>query len=349
MPARGSGEKLAMDIAQQYIVDIAKKRGHRNKKLDSIHELLLLELVCSSLRQAPEHSCYSVFAAIFGGHVDASKIVLMTKLVSMAISISCGPVLGCVALWMQEQGSQSQYVCDMAQRLVEDYCQLYPSLSSSFRNLPAVSTLFTCNFVTALTTIYPYTDASKSSPLELLECIVDWISADPCLCSDSVRLVRIQSSFTCPLAGLIRWCILGPIVTMATNDGNGTEKKSVTHDSKLLSLFSKLHLGVLLSLQAYQSMELKEHLFSFGDMNIVSKTLAAFYRGGQCSEDMLDVVNVSVDRLAQTLQMALTTKALSEKFDFQQVSAGLPPNRLLEMIVSLGYRKQTQAQPMDVS
>ena len=58
-------------------------------------------MVCSALQGAPETGCYNVFSAIFGGHVDAAKTTLMTKLVSMAISTCSSAVLGCVALWMQ--------------------------------------------------------------------------------------------------------------------------------------------------------------------------------------------------------------------------------------------------------
>jgi len=57
----------------------------------------------------------------------------------------------------QEQGSQSQAVCDLAKAVVEEYVLLYPGVGPGFRSLPHVSTLFTCNFVTALTTIYTYT------------------------------------------------------------------------------------------------------------------------------------------------------------------------------------------------
>ena len=71
------------------------------QKLNSIHELQMLELVCSALKEAPELGRFNVFSTIFGGHVDPVKIALMTELVSLAISISCGQVLGCVALWMQ--------------------------------------------------------------------------------------------------------------------------------------------------------------------------------------------------------------------------------------------------------
>ena len=71
------------------------------QKLNAVHELQLLEMICSSLQEAPEQSRYNVFSAIFGGHVDTAKINLLSKLVSMAISISCAAVLGCAALWMQ--------------------------------------------------------------------------------------------------------------------------------------------------------------------------------------------------------------------------------------------------------
>lgn len=290
VPGRSSGgENVASVVAQDYIIEMSRKKGHKNRKLNSVNELQLLEMLCSALQEAPEHACYSVFTAIFGGHVDPVKISLMTKLVSMAISISCSPVLGCAALWMQEQGSQSQCVCDLAQKLVDDYCMLYPNVSKAFKNLPKVSSLFTCNFMTALTTIYPYTDASKSPPPVLLECFVDWISADSCLCSDSVRLVRIQSTFTCPIGGLVRWCILGPLVTNSIDADTKTseivksERPSASKtgkfsSEKLQSLFSRLHLAVLQSLQAYKSMGLQEQLLTFTDLFIVSKTLAVFLK-----------------------------------------------------------------------
>jgi len=80
-----------------------------------------------------------------------------------------------------------------------------------------------------------------------------------------------------------------------------------------MAMFSKLHLGALVSLQAYRSMELNEHLFTYADMHVVSKTLVAYYRIGQCPKHVLDIINISVDRLAQLIQVALTTRSLSGK------------------------------------
>ncbi|KAL4241081.1 hypothetical protein ACF0H5_001859 [Mactra antiquata] len=341
VPGRSSsGDSYAINIAQEYVIDKLRKRGKDNKKFYDIHELQLLEMLCSALQSAPEHACYNIFHAIFGGHVDQTKITFMTKLVSMAISVSAGPVLGCAALWMQEKGSQSQSVCDLAQMLVDDYCLLYQDNNDAFKNLPKVSSLFTCNFITALTTIYPYTDISKSPPHALLQCIVDWISSDSCLCSDSVRLVRIQSTFTCPISGLVRWCILGPLVTVGSCQESSKSKNELESDkktsnqfseSKLQSLFSKLHLGVLSSLQAYKSMELNEHLLTLTDLIIVSKMLASFYKGGNCTEDMIHIVNISTDRLAQVIQVALTTASLPGENLFYQSSKALCLFRLCSL------------------
>lgn len=71
------------------------------QKLNAIQELQLLEMVCSCLQGAPQSSRFSIFSVIFGGNIEASKTTLLTKLVSMALSIGSGAVLDCAALWMQ--------------------------------------------------------------------------------------------------------------------------------------------------------------------------------------------------------------------------------------------------------
>lgn len=53
------------------------------------------------------------------------------------------------------------------------------------------------------------------------------------------------------------------------------------------------------------------HLFTYTDMYVVSKTLAAYYRNGQCPKPVQEAISLSVDRVAQTIQVALTTGSLS--------------------------------------
>lgn len=66
-------------------------------------------MLSSCLSEANEGSRYSIFNAIFGGSPEGYKIILLTKLVSMALSLGVGPVLDCAALWMQVK-SHSQSV-----------------------------------------------------------------------------------------------------------------------------------------------------------------------------------------------------------------------------------------------
>ena len=188
-------------------------------------------------------------------------------------------------------------------------------------------------------TFFVCSDATKSPPLGLLECIVDWISADPCLCSDSVRLIRIRSSFTCPVNGLVRWCVLGPLVTLTKSSSSSESKQNLlkpqssvpglspqkskpeviakqTEDSitKILELFSKLHLGLLMSLQSYKSMELNQELFTFGDLYILAKVLQNYHMIGAQSDQITQLLSVCVDRLAQVIQVSLQTRSLHGEF-----------------------------------
>ncbi|KAL3876927.1 hypothetical protein ACJMK2_034708 [Sinanodonta woodiana] len=307
IPGLGGGtENLVDEVVQDYILNLSRKRpGQRN--LTAVQELQLLELLCSCLQDAPEMFCYSIFSVIFGGQVDSHKTGLLTKLVSLAISVGCGAVLGCAALWMQELGSQSQAVCDLAQKLVDDYCLLFPNVSMNFQRLPSVSPLFTCNFITAVTTIYTMLDKSRIPPVGLVEYITEWVSSDPCLCSESVRLIRIRSNFTCPLYGLVRWCVIGPLLCKDQYP-SGAELES--HD-KMLSLLSKLHISVLLSLQAYKSMELNQELFMFGDIYLLAKIIATHYKNGNFKCDEESQLQVSLDRLGQTIQVAMITGSLN--------------------------------------
>ena len=62
---------------------------------------------------------------------------------------------------LQEHGCHSKAACDLVHSLVEDYCVLFPEVSQTFQNLPKISPLFTCNFITAVATIYPFDGNGK--------------------------------------------------------------------------------------------------------------------------------------------------------------------------------------------
>ena len=69
--------------------------------LSAIQELQLLELLCSCFKAAPEKHKYRIFQLMFGNRGDEVANTLLTKMVSMALSVSCTSVLDCAAIWMQ--------------------------------------------------------------------------------------------------------------------------------------------------------------------------------------------------------------------------------------------------------
>lgn len=341
------GDNYALEVSQEFILYNNPAKRVYQKKLSALQELHLLEMLCSCLQDVPQGSRYSIFSLIFGGIIDEKKMNLLAKLVSMALSVGVGAVLDCTALWMQEQDCHSKPVCDLSHRLVEDYILLFPDVSQTFHKLPSVSPLFTCNFVTAVTTIFPFEDVRTIPPLSLLEYITDWISNDPCLCSESVRLVRIQANFSCPFSGLVQWCVLGPLVYHISETSLGSNKTDV-ESSRVLLLLSRLHFSLLQSLQAYKSMELNQILFLSSQFEMLSNSLMLIYQNSprQYDQDMLQVL---VERIGQVIQVAMVTNSLKKEkgHSLQTICQILPQNRLLNIISK--HDTGHTAQPMDVS
>ncbi|CAG2210758.1 unnamed protein product [Mytilus edulis] len=225
---------------------------------------------------------------------------------------------------------------------------LYPSVSEAFHSLPKVSPLFTCNFISAAVSIFYFNDNHNIPPLGLLDAITDWISSDSCLCFESVRLVRIQSSFSCPVFGLFRWCILGHLVTACNHD----KKIDMETSTKTFALLSKLHLCILQNLQAYKSMELNQILFHLQDFISIATAVRQCCQNWKISEDNFYML---IERIGQVLQVAIVTESL--KIDqvtgtegLKELCSILPPNRLLKIIYNHHSQRGNQHfQPMDTS
>lgn len=143
----------------------------------------------------------------------------------------------------------------------------------------------------------------KPPPLSLLRYITTWVSSDPCLCSESVRLSRIQANFSCPFMGLVQWCILGHLYThcQLTNEAEKTE---------ILGLLSKLHFGILQSLLAYKSMELNQALFYMPHFVSLSQALMQLNSQGCKSEGTLHLL---IEKIGQVIQVAMVTGSLKEE------------------------------------
>ncbi|XP_076458181.1 integrator complex subunit 15-like [Babylonia areolata] len=354
------------------------------KVLSALQELQLLELLCDCFKAAPEKHRYHLFQLMFGSRGDEQANTLLNKMVSMALSVSCMSVLDCAAIWMQERTCHSSESLLLTSRLVEDYCLLFPDPSNMFHKLPTISPLFVCNFTTAVTAFFTFNSQETVPPLSLLEHITSWVTSDCTLCCESIRQVAIHGTCSSPIPGLLAWCVLGPIVCSHLLGGSPTEKgggKKGGRGGKLgresltqtLRVLSKLHLGVLQSVDFCRSSSLSQCLLSVTDamclvtqlstlLQRVSLPLAGSAGGGGGGgvdtgeeEGEEGVVDMAMERLAQVLQVAKMAGCLMVQRGSMSELAKmamkhLPNNRLLSMVVAMPTDRQTlRHTPMETS
>ncbi|XP_041363117.1 uncharacterized protein C7orf26-like [Gigantopelta aegis] len=351
IPGLGQGSgNYAAEVCQEYI--LFRSRTGVQKTLNAVHELQLLEMLCTCFKEAPTKTKYQIFNLIFGGRGDNHTHSLFIKLVSMALSVSCSPVLDCAAIWMQERGADSTPVLALTKRLVDDYCLLFPDPSQVLVKLPSTSPLFVCNFITSVTTAFTFFDGNSVPPCVLLEHVTDWINQDCTLCCESVRQISIHNTYSSPIPGLTGWCIRGPVVAHKLTKSNhpGFSQSKL---SKGLSVLSRLHLGLLQSLEFCENNHMSQYLLSITDLFNIVNSLVFLYKMSGLSEDE-PCVHVALERVAQVIQVAVVNGCLRvDPVKFQGfrslIQTSLPPNRLLQMVVSHIAGDRRGESSMDVS
>ncbi|PVD38255.1 hypothetical protein C0Q70_00866 [Pomacea canaliculata] len=321
----GDKEPILAEVCQAFVL-FGSKRS--TKKLSALQELQLLQLLCEHFRTALEKTKYQIFNLMFGARGDEQANTLLTKLVSMALSVSCTSVLDCAAIWMQDRNSHSSDSLQLTKQLVEDYCLLFPDPSNMFQKLPSISPLFVCNFTTSVTSVFPFHDVESIPPASLLEHVTTWITSDCTLCCESVRQVAIHGTCSSPVPGLLGWCVLGPIIcshlmkpgSSAASASNKPHsqmyKPSVT---KTMTTLSKLHLGLLQSLDFCQSSSLSHCLLSVTDAMCLVKQLSTLLdrvresqsdSGVKVEED--EVTHITLERSASRTRKG-SQKALASQ------------------------------------
>ncbi|XP_005113251.2 uncharacterized protein C7orf26 homolog isoform X2 [Aplysia californica] len=350
-------EQIIVEICQEFVL-FKSLRGPQ-KKLTSVQELHLLDMLCSCFSEAPEKSKYRIFNLMFGARGESGVNLLLTKLVSLALSVRCAPVLFCAAIWMQERDSLSPDVKGLTQRLVSDYCQLYPDPSSVFSSLPSICALFACNFITSATSLYSFAGADSLPPLSLLQYVSDWVHKDNTLCCESLRQAAIHSAYTTPVPGLTGWCVRGPLVCcqLKTATASSTDSLSASSSSSsssssslssstisaphleaLLQCLDKLHLALLQSIAFTACVQLSPGLISTSDLAHIAHTLQVVC-SPQPSALEEQACSLALERLAQILQVASSTSTyisdMSKIKEMESLSKHkLPHNRLLSMVLS---------------
>ena len=149
-------------------------------------------------------------------------------------------------------------------------------------------------------------------PSSLLEHVTSWVTSDCTLCCESVRQLAIHGTCSSPIPGLLAWCVLGPSVCSQIPDHAKEEelcsanrrRKIRASRSQLSSTLSRLHLGVLQSLDFSHTASMSQCIMSVSDVICLLNQLALL--GKQVCEvgSDEDVFNLGTDRLAHGFQMA---------------------------------------------
>eukprot|EP00062_Callorhinchus_milii_P009158 gi/632952623/ref/XP_007891952.1/ PREDICTED: uncharacterized protein C7orf26 homolog [Callorhinchus milii] len=359
-------DKGTVELVEEFIFQLPKDRKTQPKRLSSLQELQLLEIMCSYFQEQNKEAVRQIiFSALFGPHgnkADENRLAMLGKLVSMAIAICRVPILECAALWMQR--THAVFCVRLVKVLVEDYCILVPGSVQTLKQIVHASPRFCCQFITAVTTLYDLSTDDLIPPRDLLEMVVSWVFDDPRL----ILITFLNSSANLPLGfleltplpGLIRWCVLAPLAykrnrktSLAQSSMNGHSNKICKDfendtDKDMQILYSKLHLSVLQVLMILQGHLTEKNLYGRLELVIFNHVERLVGDISKLTKDLnpsnpVKEAELTLDRLAQALQVSIASGALlCTRDDLRSICSALPHNNLLQLVLTGPVQQQPQ-------
>ncbi|XP_032728610.1 uncharacterized protein C7orf26 homolog isoform X4 [Lontra canadensis] len=271
-----------------------------------------------------------IFSSLFspqGNKADDSRMSLLGKLVSMAVAVCRIPVLECAASWLQR--TPVVYCVRLARALVDDYCCLVPGSVQTLKQILSASPRFCCQLITSVTALYDLSSDDLIPPLDLLEMIVGWIFEDPRLILITFLNTPIAANLPIgfleltPLTGLIRWCVKAPLAYKRKKKpslSNGHVPTKVPKDSGGMDrdshlLYSKLHLSVLQVLMMLPVHLTEKNLYGRLGLILFDHMVPLVEEINRLADELNPLnasqeIELSLDRLAQALQVAMASGAL---------------------------------------
>lgn len=185
----------------------------------------------------------------------------------------------------------------MAEKLYHDFCVLLPDANEPFMMIGKVSPHLAYRLLLAYTIQYSMGDAQSFPPIILVHAVLRWLTDCPKLFTDGeghthkLRLLRSRplNPEVTPLAGLIRWSIVGPVEHASYED-----------------TYSDLHYKLLVAIGNHQP---NRSYDISGDQLIVLAYLLLKHAGNHGN----DSVDKAVDRLAQILQICVSSRIISTR------------------------------------
>nr|XP_014432736.2 uncharacterized protein C7orf26 homolog [Pelodiscus sinensis] len=359
-------DKGPIELLEEFIFQVPKERNSQPKRLNSLQELQLLEIMCSYFQEQTKDSVRQIiFSALFspqGNKADDGRMALLGKLVSMAVAVCRVPVLECAASWLQR--TPAIYSVTLARTLVDDYCCLVPGSIQILKQIFSASPRFCCQFITSVTTLYDLSSDDLIPPSDLLEMVVSWIFEDPRLILITFLNTPIAANLPIgfleltPLTGLIRWCVKAPLAYKRKKKAslsNGHLANKIAKDSAAGAdkdchlLYSKLHLSVLQVLMMLQGHLTEKNLYGRLGLVPFDHVVTLVEEINRLSDELNPLnaskeIELALDRLAQALQVAMASGAfLCTRDDLRTVCARLPHNNLLQLVISGPVQQPTHA------
>ncbi|XP_077852278.1 integrator complex subunit 15 isoform X2 [Macaca mulatta] len=242
------------------------------------------------------------------------------------------------------------YCVRLAKALVDDYCCLVPGSIQTLKQIFSASPRFCCQFITSVTALYDLSSDDLIPPMDLLEMIVTWIFEDPRLILITFLNTPIAANLPIgfleltPLVGLIRWCVKAPLAYKRRKKpplSNGHVSNKVTkdpgvgmdRDSHLL--YSKLHLSVLQVLMTLQLHLTEKNLYGRLGLVLFDHMVPLVEEINRLADELNPLnasqeIELSLDRLAQALQVAMASGALlCTRDDLRTLCSRLPHNKVV--------------------
>lgn len=395
---------LAMEIMAEFIFCEVDRRGN-SKKLTCIQQLQLAQLLCdyfagvqfggsgpSGAIAGPngDTARNTIFLSLFPPTTSKGRAQALVQLVSMAISTKNKPVLDSTGIWMQQLGCTSKLVLQLAEGLVKDYFVLVPKAVTRLQDLPALAPHFTANFLTTVAEMYASSeqkDGFSPPPAALLEVVTQWVSDNPRLCLAALivnlqpllPLGSIPMAALTPFAGLFKWCVLSPLLTLSvpckksrdvsngSSNGIASTKLSIKTEGmdnrngddsgKESPLYSQLHLALLESLvenvyPTVNRVNSVKDVVSVQHIAGIVEPIQTWYSNQlkiserappELNHEGHQALELALDRFGQAVQVALAANCAygNKQYLLTQLETlkHLPGSRLLRIVLKTRDRK----------
>ncbi|XP_013102440.2 integrator complex subunit 15 [Stomoxys calcitrans] len=301
-------------------------QSYSNMQMNKIQEFqLILVLIEFFSQPGPDSTRNAVFLSLFGSNLTPQRTKILCKLISTSVSGSVAPLLSSAGTWMQQVGCTTPPSLEVAQSLVSDFIIFSRKTSEQLKQLPLVAPHFAANLMTAVADLYLNEQRGTLTPPPdaLLDVVCEWVTENPSLCLASQQplalpIGAIAMPVVTPLAGLIRWSVLAPILSNRSTYSN-------LHLSLLQTLLEIVNNGPPTALNA-------QHLA----LTLTPlKNYASRLKGEKLDPSQDANFQKCVERLAQAVQVGLSSNCVYGNIP-QLLCAleTLPPHPLMKIVIA---------------